>query len=107
MVAVAFAVLLAGCPKKEEAAAPDASATAASASPSSSAASAAADTSTTSAETAEAPIAPPKGAPEVVDDPNAPPSHDEHDKAATTAIQKANYKSALDKLEKEDLESEE
>ncbi len=34
---------------------------------------------------------------------NAPPSHDDHEKAATTTIQKNNYKSELDKLEKEEL----
>jgi hypothetical protein len=36
-------------------------------------------------------------------EPNAPPSHGEHERAAATEIHKGNYKSELDSLEKEDL----
>ena len=96
--------LLAGCPKKDDSAGHDAAPTAATATTSSSTPTAAAS-DTTAPTAAQAMATPPSGAPEVVDDPNAPPNHDEHDKAATAAIQKNNYKSELDKLEKEDLNS--
>jgi hypothetical protein len=39
----------------------------------------------------------------VSDDPNAPPTHGEQDKAAVTQVQKGNYRAAMGKLEKEDL----
>ncbi|HEX7603395.1 MAG TPA: hypothetical protein VF316_17370 [Polyangiaceae bacterium] len=103
---LALGALLAGCPKKTEAT-PDAgkptAATTAESSASASPTAAASDTAAPSATPAQAAALPPSGAPEVVDDPNAPPSHDDHDKAATAAIQKNNYKAELDKLEKEDL----
>lgn len=106
LLIVGLGVALTGCPKKDEAAAaPDAGSSAvssASATPTASVADTAQPT-TPGGGTAAQTEGPPKGAPEVIDDPNAPPSHDDHDKAATTSIQKQNYKSELDKLEKEDL----
>jgi hypothetical protein len=36
-------------------------------------------------------------------EPNAPPPHDAHERAAATEIHKGNYKSQLESLEKEDL----
>jgi len=103
---LALGALLAGCPKKTEATPDAGKPTAAITTESSASATPSAallDTTAPLGTTAQTAVLPPSGAPEVVDDPNAPPSHDEHDKAATAAIQKNNYKSELDKLEKEDL----
>lgn len=36
-------------------------------------------------------------------EPNAPPPHDEHERAAATEVHKGNYKNQLEALEKEDL----
>jgi len=102
---VLFALLATGCPKKEEnkAAADAAPAVSVAVAPPPT------DTATASATAAAAtaaggalPGAPPN-VPGISSDPNAPPTHEDHDKAATAQVQKHNYKSELDKLEKEDL----
>lgn len=105
-----FALALAGCPKKEDdAAKPAGSASAATtAAASASAATSASTTAATAAPTTEPATAAneeegPEEAEHVVPEPNGPGKHDDHDKAAATAIHKANYKTELDKLEKEDL----
>ena len=103
-ILLAFALALAGCPKKADKEAADASpAASTSAAPQASdTATAAASASAAAPQTAALPNAPPN-LPGVSTDPNAPPSHEDHDKTATAQVHKGNYKSEMDKLEKEDL----
>jgi len=103
---IVVALLLAGCPKKEESVAVDGAATTMTATSASSAPSAsvtesaATPTDTTQTQTARAETVRPETE---NDDPTAAPTHEQHEKAANTSIQKSNFKSELDKLEKEDL----
>lgn len=102
---VVILVCVGACQKKGETVATASSASAsvaaasASAAPVASAAASAAD-SAQAAATSTAPP-PPPGMPGISDDPNETHAHADHDKAATDKIQKANYKSELDALEKE------
>ena len=66
------------------------------------------DTAPSSAPTSDTPpaavaVAPAANVPGVVTDPNARPSTEADDSTAKAQISKANYKSELDRLEKEDL----
>jgi hypothetical protein len=100
---VLLALLAAGCPKKEEEAKPPADAApAVTASASAGPTDTAAPGTATPGSHAALPSAPPN-VPGISTDPNAPPTNDDHDKAATAQVQKGNYKAELDKLEKEDL----
>ena len=97
-------LVLPGCPKKDDKAAADAA-------PAASTSAAPQPTDTATAAASAAPATPqaaalaaaPPNVPGISTDPNAPPSHEDHDKTATLQVHKGNYKSEMDKLEKEDL----
>jgi hypothetical protein len=96
-----FAAALAGCPNKTKTdGAPAASASAA---PSTAPATAAAPPADTAQDPAAVAANTPPASPDLPSDPNAAPSHDDHDKQAAAQIHTGNYKGELDKLEKEDL----
>ncbi|HLK40518.1 MAG TPA: hypothetical protein VKU41_27385 [Polyangiaceae bacterium] len=102
VLASVAAVAALSCSKKQEAPATTASEPA-SAAPS---ASASVVAPPASAEAENAPPDPVKASStsEQPVEPNAPPAHDEHSRAAAAEIHKGNYKSELERLEKEDLE---
>jgi len=88
---------LTGCPKpKTDASADAAASAAASTPPPAESSTASAPTTTAHGGTAKGPEIPGENK-----DPNEPPSTAEHEQAANAQINKGNYKSELDKLEKE------